>query len=54
MVSSGLNPELLLGGKYGHSLHIWDLRSKKHLQALDLGAEQQMALELGPEVTKLL
>jgi selenium-binding protein 1 len=25
MVENGVNPELLLAGKYGHSLHIWDL-----------------------------
>jgi selenium-binding protein 1 len=48
MVENGVNPELLLAGKYGHQLHIWDLRSRKHVQALDLGAEQQMALELRP------
>jgi len=48
MVENGLNPELLVGGKYGHSLHVWDLRKRKHLQALDLGAEQQMVLELRP------
>lgn len=48
MVESGVNPELLLAGKYGHSLHIWDLRKRRHLQALDLGAEQQMVLELRP------
>ena len=29
--------ELLLGGKYGHQLHVWDLRERRHLQALDLG-----------------
>jgi selenium-binding protein 1 len=46
MVEDGVNPELLLGGKYGHGLHIWDLRKRRHLQALDLGAEQQMVLEL--------
>jgi len=46
MVEDGVNPELLLGGKYGHSLHIWDLRKRRHLQSLDLGAEQQMVLEL--------
>jgi selenium-binding protein 1 len=46
MVENGVNPELLLSGKYGHSLHIWDLRKRRHLQALDLGAEQQMVLEL--------
>jgi methanethiol oxidase len=48
MVESGVNPELLLAGKYGHHLHIWDLRKRRHLQALDLGAEQQMVLELRP------
>ncbi len=46
MVEDGVNPELLLGGKYGHSMHIWDLRKRRHLQTLDLGAEQQMVLEL--------
>jgi selenium-binding protein 1 len=48
MVESGLNPEILLKGGYGHSLHVWDLRKRRHQQALDLGAEQQMVLELRP------
>jgi methanethiol oxidase len=48
MVKDGLIPELLLGGKYGHKLHIRDLDKRRHLQELDLGAEQQMALELRP------
>jgi selenium-binding protein 1 len=48
MVKDGVNPELLLAGKYGHALHVWDLRRRRHLQALDLGAEQQMVLELRP------
>lgn len=48
MVKDGVNPELLLGGKYGNALHVWDLRSRKHLQKLELGAEQQMVLELRP------
>src|SRR5438445_490360 len=48
MVKDGLNPELLLAGKYGRKLHIWDLDKRRHLQELDLGAEQQMALELRP------
>jgi len=48
MVENGVNPELLLGGKYGHSLHVWDLRKRRHLQSLDLGSEQQMVLELRP------
>jgi selenium-binding protein 1 len=48
MVKDGVNPELLLAGKYGHKLHLWDLRKRTHLQELDLGAEQQMVLELRP------
>src|SRR6266853_4384280 len=48
LVEDGVNPDALLAGKYGHSLHVWDLRKRKHLQSLDLGAEQQMVLELRP------
>jgi methanethiol oxidase len=48
MVEGGLNPELLLQGRYGHALHVWDLRKRRHLQTLDLGADQQMVLELRP------
>ena len=48
MVKDGLNPELLLAGKYGHALHVWDLKTRTHCQTLDLGAEQQMVLELRP------
>ncbi len=48
MVKDGVNPELLLAGKYGSSLHLWDLRRRRHLQEIDLGAEQQMVLELRP------
>lgn len=46
MIENGLVPELLLNSKYGHHLHVWDLRRRKHLQALDLGAEHQLVLEL--------
>ncbi len=48
MVKNGVDPDLLLGGKYGNALHVWDLRSRRHLQKLELGAEQQMVLELRP------
>jgi methanethiol oxidase len=48
MVKDGVNPELLLSGKYGNTLHIWDLRRRRHVQELSLGAEQQMLLELRP------
>ncbi|HEY6361027.1 MAG TPA: selenium-binding protein SBP56-related protein [Vicinamibacterales bacterium] len=48
MVENGVNPELLLAGKYGHALHVWDLQGRRHRQVIDLGAEQQMVLELRP------
>ncbi len=48
MIEDGLVPDLLLGGKYGHSLHFWDLAEGRNLQTVDLGAEQQMVLELRP------
>jgi selenium-binding protein 1 len=48
MVEDGVEAELLLGGQYGHHLHVWDLRRRRHQQAIDLGPEQQMVLELRP------
>ena len=49
MVKDGVNPELLLGGKYGNALHVWDLQAAaRTCKKLDLGAEQQMVLELRP------
>ncbi len=48
MVKDGINPELLLAGKYGKQLHVWDLRRRRHVQELTLGDEQQMTLELRP------
>jgi methanethiol oxidase len=48
MVQNGVNPEILLKSGYGHKLHVWDLRKRRHVQELDLGSEHQMALELRP------
>ena len=48
MVEGGVNAELLLAGKYGYQLHVWDLRRRRHTQVLDLGAEHQVVLELRP------
>jgi selenium-binding protein 1 len=45
---AGLIPEVLLGGKYGHRLHFWDLHKRKHLQTLDLGQQHQLVFELRP------
>src|SRR5690349_11384499 len=48
MIENGLVGELLLGRRYGHSLHFWDLRRRRHQQTVDLGDQYQMVLELRP------
>jgi methanethiol oxidase len=48
MVETGVQPDLLLAGQYGHRLHFWDLRERRHAQTIDLGKEHQIALELRP------
>ncbi len=48
MIEEGINPELLLGRKYGHSMHFWDLATGRHQQEIDLGDANQMVLELRP------
>jgi selenium-binding protein 1 len=45
---NGLIPEVLLSSGYGHNLHVWDLRRRRHQQVLDLGKEQQLVLEVRP------
>lgn len=45
---SGLVAQDLLANQYGHSVHFWDLRDRRHLQTIDLGAQHQMALEVRP------
>ncbi len=45
---NGLQPSVLLNSGYGHSMHIWDLRRRRHRQALDLGKEYQLVFELRP------
>jgi methanethiol oxidase len=47
-IENGLVPEVLLGSGYGHQLHVWDLRRRKHQETIDLGKEHQMVLELRP------
>jgi selenium-binding protein 1 len=48
MIEDGVQGDILLKSGYGHQLHLWDLRKRRHQQALDLGPEQQMVLELRP------
>jgi selenium-binding protein 1 len=45
---NGIVPEDLLSNKYGHRLHFWDLRGRRNVQTVDLGANHQMALEVRP------
>jgi selenium-binding protein 1 len=45
---NGLVPEILLGSKYGRSLHFWDLTKRTHLQQIDFGEEHQLVFELRP------
>ncbi len=48
MIEDGVNPEMLLGAKYGRAVHVWDLRKRRHQQKLELGPQDQMVLELRP------
>ncbi|MQA86586.1 MAG: selenium-binding protein [Streptosporangiales bacterium] len=48
MIEEGVNGDLLLGRKYGHALHFWDMRRRRHAQRIDLGDQHQMVLELRP------
>jgi selenium-binding protein 1 len=48
MIEDGLVLELLLGRRYGHRLHFWDLAKRNLTQTVDLGDQYQMTLELRP------
>jgi methanethiol oxidase len=48
MIENGIVPELLLGRKYGHRLHFWDMKTRKNVQTADIGDQYQMTLELRP------
>jgi selenium-binding protein 1 len=45
---NGAVPEDLLSNKYGHRLHFWNLRERRNVQTIDLGANHQMVLEVRP------
>jgi len=45
---NGIVPADLLANRYGHSLHFWNLRERRNVQTIDLGANHQMALEIRP------
>ncbi|HEY7488713.1 MAG TPA: selenium-binding protein SBP56-related protein [Streptosporangiaceae bacterium] len=48
MIENGLNPEDLLGRKFGHHLNFWSMSERTLKQRVDLGDEHQMVLELRP------
>ncbi|WP_028782213.1 selenium-binding protein SBP56-related protein [Thalassobacillus devorans] len=48
LFENGLNLDALLQRKYGHKMHFFDSRSRKHLTELDFGDQHQMVLELRP------
>ena len=48
MLEDGLNPEDLLGRRFGHHLNFWSLSQGKLVQRVDLGDQHQMVLELRP------
>jgi methanethiol oxidase len=52
MVEGGLQPELLLSNQYGHHLHVWDLRKRRHKQAIDLGPEHRWSSSCGRLTTR--
>ena len=43
MVKYAVNPELLLAGKYGSKVHVWDLRRRRHVQELELAPNSRRA-----------
>ncbi len=51
----GLDVNALMQRQFGHKLHFFDSRSRKHIQEVDLGDQHQMVLELRPahDPTKL-
>jgi selenium-binding protein 1 len=48
MFENGLNPEDLLGRKFGHHLNFWSMSGRNLTQRIDLGDVHQMVLELRP------
>ena len=48
MIENGVSLEDLGERKFGHKIHIWDIRHRKNIQTLDLGEDYQMILELRP------
>jgi methanethiol oxidase len=48
MIEHGLDPEDLLGRRFGHHLNFWSMSERTLTQRIDLGDQHQMVLELRP------
>jgi selenium-binding protein 1 len=48
MVENGLDPEDLLGRRFGHHLNFWSMSERRLTQRVDLGDQHQMVLEVRP------
>jgi selenium-binding protein 1 len=48
MFEQGLNPEDLLGRRFGHHLNFWSMSERRLTQRVDLGDAHQIVLELRP------
>jgi methanethiol oxidase len=48
MFEQGLNPEDLLGRRFGHHLNFWSMSQRRLTQRIDLGDTHQIVLELRP------
>jgi selenium-binding protein 1 len=48
MIENGLDPEDLLGRRFGHHLNFWSMSGRTLTQRIDLGDEHQMVLEVRP------
>jgi selenium-binding protein 1 len=48
MIEDGLDPEDLLGRRFGHHLNFWSLSDRKLTQRVDLGDAHQLVFEVRP------
>ena len=48
MFENGLDPEDLLGRRFGHHLNFWSMSQRKLTQRIDLGDEHQLVFEVRP------
>jgi methanethiol oxidase len=47
-IENGLDLEVLTQKRYGQAIHLWNLKSHRHLQRLPVGDNDQLVLELRP------